>query len=218
MLRTVDGGAAVAAAPASAPAAKAPQPLSFRTALESASAFYETHRRFFFVALIVLTVMSLYGPCRSLYAARRDQYAYASYLAGIDEENAALREDVNRLQSQEGIEDAARERGYVMPGEVSVIVAGLPEESVSEQVEEEKAEVAAVEPVEETIAEPEATLQPPVEREQREDGRTYAQAAAAEAAERGAEHAEAEQAPAGEWYTPFLDAIFGYELPELVTR
>ena len=36
-----------------------------------------------------------------------------------------MRAEVDRLQSREGIEDEARKRGYVLPGEQPVMVEGL---------------------------------------------------------------------------------------------
>lgn len=76
-------------------------------------------------AFLALVVAFLYGPTRSLYAATRDEQIYTAQLAELNAHNEELRAEVNRLQSREGIEDEARKRGYVGPGETPVMVDGL---------------------------------------------------------------------------------------------
>lgn len=82
------------------------------------------------VAAVVLVVLvTLYGPAQGLYQAWRDQGINQQTL---DELNASIDEyqsDIDRLQTREGIEDEARRRGYVEQGESGVTAVGLPDES-----------------------------------------------------------------------------------------
>ena len=82
------------------------------------------------VAVIVATIVMLYAPARAYYIAWRTQLDLEARYAAILEENEDLYEDLDRLRSREGIEDEARKRGYVIPGETSVVVRGLPEEGL----------------------------------------------------------------------------------------
>lgn len=74
---------------------------------------------------IVLVVVALYSPLRSWYSAQRDAELYTKQLQTLKNDNAALQENVTRLQSKEGIEDEARKRGYVVQGETSVTINGM---------------------------------------------------------------------------------------------
>ena len=80
---------------------------------------------FMAVGVIVLVVVALYAPTRSWYSTQRDAALYTKQLQTLKEDNAALQENVTRLQSKEGIEDEARKRGYVGPGETSVTINGM---------------------------------------------------------------------------------------------
>lgn len=87
-------------------------------------------------ALIVLAVLAgivlaLYGPARDYYVARRTADGLSSQLESINTNNDTLRSDVDSLESREGIEDAARQRGYVTEGETGVTVTGLSDEGSS---------------------------------------------------------------------------------------
>ncbi|MDU4970669.1 MAG: septum formation initiator family protein, partial [Atopobium minutum] len=61
---------------------------------------------------ILLVIISLYAPVRAWYSAHRDAELYTKQLQKLQEDNAALQDNVTRLQSKEGIEDEARKRGY----------------------------------------------------------------------------------------------------------
>ena len=74
---------------------------------------------------LALVVLFLYGPTRSYYAATRDEQVYTAQLSELNASNEALRAEVDKLQSREGIEDEARKRGYVSLGETPVMVEGL---------------------------------------------------------------------------------------------
>ncbi len=95
-----------------------------------------------FVLGVALAVAVLFAPLRDLYIANRRldtlQETYDALLA----ENDSIRAQLESLQTREGIENEARARGYVEPGETKVVVNGLP------QSEEEDAATAAVHDIE----------------------------------------------------------------------
>ena len=80
------------------------------------------------LVVAALTVIMLYGPARDLYVTSRKleelQTTYEELLA----ENEQIKGELELLQTREGIENEARARGFVEPGEVKVQVNGLPEE------------------------------------------------------------------------------------------
>lgn len=76
---------------------------------------------------LLLVVWFLYPPVRSLYVANRQQEVLAMELDTLEARNEDLMEDIEGLQTREGIEQEARELGYVSPGEVAVEVEGLEE-------------------------------------------------------------------------------------------
>lgn len=71
-----------------------------------------------------LLVIAFYGPVKVWYTAYRDKQLYAQQLQVLAEQNKKLQSEVDRLQSQEGIEDEARRRGYVKANETSVTIKG----------------------------------------------------------------------------------------------
>ena len=82
------------------------------------------------LAVIVAILAMLYAPTRAYYIAWRTQLDLQARYDAIVAENEDINVDLDRLRSREGIEDEARKRGYVNPGETSVVVRGLPGESV----------------------------------------------------------------------------------------
>ncbi|WP_129583829.1 hypothetical protein [Thermophilibacter mediterraneus] len=83
------------------------------------------------VALVVL--VALYGPARDLYCAWRLQDGKQETLDGLNQSIDEYQQDIDRLQTREGIEDEARKRGYVSEGETGVIAEGLPEDQEAEE-------------------------------------------------------------------------------------
>ena len=77
------------------------------------------------VAVIALVVTMLFAPLRDLYLANRRldtlQATYDALLA----ENDEIRSELELLQTREGIENEARARGFVLPGETKVVVEGI---------------------------------------------------------------------------------------------
>lgn len=96
------------------------------------------------IGAIALVAVALYGPARDNYIAYRTSEALSSQLNTINSNNESLRSDVNSLQSREGIEDAARQRGYVTDGDTGVSVTGLTsQESTTDAVTESGSETTA---------------------------------------------------------------------------
>lgn len=84
------------------------------------------HRRGLLVMLaIALAVAMLFSPVRNLYIAYRQLDTLQQTYDVLNEENNKLRSQIEALQTREGIENEARERGYVEPGETKVLVEGL---------------------------------------------------------------------------------------------
>lgn len=84
------------------------------------------HRRGLLVMLaIALAVAMLFSPVRNLYIAYRQLDTLQQTYDVLNEENNRLRSQIEALQTREGIENEARERGYVEPGETKVLVEGL---------------------------------------------------------------------------------------------
>ena len=89
------------------------------------------------VAVVVLVVLvSLYGPAQGLYSAWREQALNQETLDGLNASIEEYQHDIDQLQTREGIEDEARKRGYVTEGESGVTAVGLPEEGQEEEVEQ----------------------------------------------------------------------------------
>lgn len=77
------------------------------------------------LAVAVLVAFMLFAPVRDLYVAHRQLDRLQATYDALAEENDVLSNDLEVLQSREGIENEARERGYVEVGETKVVVNGL---------------------------------------------------------------------------------------------
>ncbi len=91
-------------------------------------------------AVILLMAAALYGPARDLYIANRKLDAMQKTYDALQAENSTIQEELDYLQTREGIENEARARGYVEPGETKVVVNGLSNED-AEVYELEEIEV-----------------------------------------------------------------------------
>jgi cell division protein FtsB len=101
-------------------------------AAQSTVAFFAQHR-ILTVALVVIVaaVAMLYGPVRDCYVATRTNEDLQTRYEALESQNSEFTSDIARLQTREGIEDLARERGFVGAGETSVSVQGLDEDKKS---------------------------------------------------------------------------------------
>jgi len=87
-------------------------------------------KTFVFLGLVLVIVLMLYGPTRNYYVAVRTNQELQARYDAIAAQNELLEGDLNRLQSEEGIEDEAHRRGWVKDGETGVVVEGLPEDDL----------------------------------------------------------------------------------------
>lgn len=111
------------------------------------------------IALVILAILGgLYSPVRDYYVAYRTGDILARQLRVSEQYNESLQSDVSKLLSKEGIEDEARSKlGLVMPGEKTLEVKGLDDDSSSDssdssssltasEIAKREAEVAAEAP------------------------------------------------------------------------
>ena len=83
------------------------------------------------VVAVVVVLAALYGPAQTYWQAWRTNTQLQSSYDSLTQSNEDLEDDLERLQSREGIEDEARKKGYVYEGETNVNVEGLPDDSSS---------------------------------------------------------------------------------------
>ncbi len=95
-----------------------------------AEEFVSAHRLPVIIAAVVIAVVvMLYGPTCSLYAAWRLGLDLQATYDVTTQSNDQLTSDVDALMTPEGVQDLARQRGYVGEDETGVVVEGLPGES-----------------------------------------------------------------------------------------
>jgi cell division protein FtsL len=81
------------------------------------------------VGCVVLMGAYLYPVLKMDYAGQREVERLQAQLESLQERNADLRHEVDRLKTPEGVEQAARETlGYVKPGENAYVVLDGDEE------------------------------------------------------------------------------------------
>ena len=89
-------------------------------------------RPLFIGIVVALVLVSLYFPVRDLYVAKRSSDILAKQVEIRQQYNDELQKSVDKLLSEEGINDAASEDlGLVMPGETKIDVLGLDDDSDS---------------------------------------------------------------------------------------
>ena len=89
-------------------------------------------RTFIVAVCLVLACIMLYEPAQLYYHAVREQAQAQAELAAVESRNADLESAVAHLETDAGVEQAARDQlGWVLPGENSVYVQGL--EGTTEQ-------------------------------------------------------------------------------------
>ena len=64
-----------------------------------------------FICIVGVLLIGFYGPVQGYYRAIRDAQELQITQQEVEKEHKNLNEDVNRLQTQEGIQDKAQERG-----------------------------------------------------------------------------------------------------------
>ena len=78
-----------------------------------------------FLGVVIFLLVGLYPPIRGYYHAVREHDELLLNQQKLEEDKKRLESEVNSLQTKEGIEEKAREQGYVSEGEESARVVGL---------------------------------------------------------------------------------------------
>lgn len=82
------------------------------------------YRLAFYLLVVVAILAAMYFPLRDLYSAYRTNEIVEQQLSIRKKYNEKLQGEVDSLLSQDGIENAARDMGLVMPGEKAIDVTG----------------------------------------------------------------------------------------------
>ena len=106
---------------------------------ERIRAILRAHKRLtVFICIVGVLLIGFYGPVQGYYRAIRDAQELQITQQEVEKEHKNLNEDGNRLQTQEGIQDKAHERGYVSEGETSVSVEGVGNTTTDNKPKEQK--------------------------------------------------------------------------------
>jgi cell division protein FtsB len=84
-------------------------------------------RRWFAVAALVLVGLLYYRPLHDFVDARSQRAARLAAVRKLQKEQAALQKRLRRASSDAALEAAARQLGYVRPGEHLFIVKDIPQ-------------------------------------------------------------------------------------------
>lgn len=110
---------------------------SGRPSLARMGEFAQRHRAPLVACLAVVVVLAaLYGPARNLYCAWRDNARLLAEQSAATTEKDLLEGDIATLTTKEGVQDQAREMGYVEDGEKRIVVEGEKHEETDERPEE----------------------------------------------------------------------------------
>ncbi len=136
---TAEGNEAQATGSSRRHAAAEEKTFDFTGAANSVKDFCRRHVVIVIVLVaIAAVVLAVYPPAKTYYVAWRTGSDLQVTYDNLSQSNENLQSDLERLQTKEGIEDEARKKGYVSPGETAVNVEGLPDDSATEQTQEEK--------------------------------------------------------------------------------
>jgi len=83
------------------------------------------HRALVLGVVVLLVAAFLYVPLRNLYLAKRTELVLQSQYQTLTQINEGIEADLASLQSEEGLENEARRRGYVEEGEIAINLEGL---------------------------------------------------------------------------------------------
>lgn len=93
---------------------------------DNALNFARNHTKFVvFLGVVIFLLVGLYPPIRGYYHAVREHDELLLNQQKLEEDKKRLESEVQSLQTKEGIEEKAREQGYVSGGEESARVVGL---------------------------------------------------------------------------------------------
>ncbi|MGI6754570.1 MAG: FtsB family cell division protein [Atopobiaceae bacterium] len=158
-----------------------------------------THRVVSAAALVVLViVVAVWGPTKNYYVAWRQSQELAQKYDELNTDNQQLTDEVDRLQTREGIEEEARRQGYAKEGETTVRIEG----STSQDADSSDGSSSGADADSSSDASGDAAS---------EDSSDDSQNAGTD---EGADSADAESTPAEDkktpWYVPIGDFLFNY--------
>ena len=81
---------------------------------------------------LALVAVVVFGPARTYYVAWRQAGVLNAEYTALASQNEELNHEIERLQTREGIEDEARNRGYVFPNEEALVVEGMEPKQVAD--------------------------------------------------------------------------------------
>ncbi len=84
------------------------------------------------VLALALVAVVVFGPARTYYVAWRQAGVLDAEYAALTSQNEELNHEIERLQTRQGIEDEARNRGYVYPDEEALVVEGMEPKQVAD--------------------------------------------------------------------------------------
>lgn len=122
--------------------ASAENPIDVGAAAERAVSTAQRFRKpLIALAAVLVLFVALYSPLQVYYKAWRDGMGLRTSIDAYNASNQELTDNIQSLQTREGIEDEARRRGYVTDGETKVVVEGLPEEESEDPSKAEEADL-----------------------------------------------------------------------------
>ena len=97
------------------------------------------------VLVLVLACVLIYPSAQEYYSARRANDKLQAEYAAVNDRNAQLQSNIDNLQTDDGIEEQAREYGWTMDGEnaVNVVNSGVTESSTTMPAAVESEDVEA---------------------------------------------------------------------------
>ncbi len=81
---------------------------------------------------LAIAIAVVAGPARTYYLAWRESGVLEAEYAALASQNEELNKQIERLQTLDGIEDEARERGFVYPDEQALVVEGVESQSAAD--------------------------------------------------------------------------------------
>lgn len=172
------------------------------------------YRAVFYVLVVAVIALGVYFPVRDLYIAHRTNGILQEQLAIREKYNESLEKEVNKYLSQEGIEEAAREQGMVMPGETPITVQGADQLGDNGQVSSQDGSADGVQSDDAAGSDDTASSGGAADSADEGSGRDAADSSSSEPSTSAeVERAEREVYANSPWYYKVLDSLFFYSGP-----
>lgn len=172
------------------------------------------YRAVFYVLVVAVIALGVYFPVRDLYIAHRTNGILQEQLAIREKYNESLEKEANKYLSQEGIEEAAREQGMVMPGETPITVQGADQLGDNGQVSSQDGSADGVQSDDAAGSDDTASSGGAADSADEGSGRDAADSSSSEPSTSAeVERAEREVYANSPWYYKVLDSLFFYSGP-----